>query len=67
MLEHQKVSQIELLGMETQVDLFMFWSMEGTPKLELLVEQSLPLILISLTSTSELDKRYLQQLIQDKR
>ena len=57
MLEHQKVSQIGLLGTETQVDLFMFWNTEGTPKLGLLVEQSLPLILISLTSTSELVKK----------
>ena len=74
MLEHQKVSQIEVVIMEIQVDPFMFWSMEGngmvekyviqnskivkgTPKLELLVEQNLPLILISLTSTSELVKK----------
>ena len=34
MLEPQKVSQIELFIREIQVDLFMFWNMEGNGMVE---------------------------------
>ena len=39
MLEHQKVSRTELLGVETQVDLFMFRNMEGNGIYIFLVEK----------------------------